>query len=288
MITSSDDYYERYQRSQRQRNFEIAVVVSLLLHFLLGLFFWHNWAFVRHLMDRTSAKTDIATVQTIKIERRPIPPPPAPKTQVVQPKVEPVHTDPVVPQLPVPKALEEPPRPQVHQRSEVTHLALHAPPRAHDPAGSPRRSTQLGEAQLAQLQNEFKQTISQAQAQTAAQQSASTAVASIAVAPKHYAMSFSGIHDSLRHGEGTIGDCKTRQHGSFNYHYYCHYEYMYADGHVEEDTIPWPQIYKVGADPLSVPHATGIQILEPPDGFKPDRPLQPLLRQFFTHEQVAP
>jgi len=288
MITSSDDYYERYQRSQRQRNFEIAVVVSLLLHFLLGLFFWHNWAFVRHLMDRTSAKTDIATVQTIKIERRPIPPPPAPKTQVVQPKVEPVHTDPVVPQLPVPKALEEPPRPQVHQRSEVTHLALHAPPRAHDPAGSPRRSTQLGEAQLAQLQNEFKQTISQAQAQTAAQQSASTAVASIAVAPKHYAMSFSGIHDSLRHGEGTIGDCKTRQHGSFNYHYYCHYEYMYADGHIEEDTIPWPQIYKVGADPLSVPHATGIQILEPPDGFKPDRPLQPLLRQFFTHEQVAP
>jgi len=287
MITSSDDYYERYQRSQRQRNFEIAVVVSLLLHFLLGFIFWHNWAFVRHLMDPASAKTAIATVQTIKIERRPIPPPPAPKPRAVQPKAEPVHMDPVVPQLPVPKALEEPPRPQVHQRSEVTHLALHAPPRAHEPAGSPRRATQLGAAQLAELQNEFKQTISQAQAQTAAQQSASTAVASTAAAPKHYAMSFSGIHDSLRHGEGTIDSCKMQPHGAYNYHYYCHYEYMYADGHVEEDTIPWPQIYPAKNDPLMARHST-VQILDPPADFKPDRPLQPQLRQFFTHERVAP
>lgn len=286
MITSANELYEENERLRRQRNFEFAVVVSVVLHVLLGMFVWHNWAFIRHLADRTH-RDDIAAVQPIRIERRIVVPRPAPKPKAVV-KVEPVHTDPIVPQLPVPKALAEPPRPQVHQRAEVSHLALHAPPREQVPAGSPKRSTAYYDpAALAQLQNQFKQTISQAQAQSTAEQSSSTSVASSAVGMRHYAMTFSGIHDNLRHGEGTIDSCKVQSHGAYNYHYYCHYEYMYADGHVEEDTIPWPQIYPASNDPLMAQHSR-VKILDPPSDYKPDRPLQPLLRQFFTHEEVAP
>ena len=280
MITSSNENYER------QRTFEIAVLASIALHFLLGLLFIQNWALFKKLMDR-APKEEVATVETIKLERRIQPPPRAPKPRVVQPQA-PVHTDPMMPTLPVPKALQEPPRPQTHQRSEVSHLVVHAPPQSHQVAGSRVPGEHYDEAQLAALQNEFKQSIAQAQSRADAQQSASTSGAlAPAVAPKHYAMSFSGIHDNLRHGEGTIDGCTNTPHGKYNYHYYCHYEYMYADGHVEQDTIPWPQIYPSSNDPLMASHSR-VNILPPPADYKPDRPLQPLLQFFFGGPKPAP
>ena len=274
MITSSDD------RSNRQRTFEIAVLASFALHFLLGLFFVNYWHAIAQLVDRGKHET-VATVDTIRIERRIVPPPRKPRVVPPQPQ----HADPVMPALPVPRALQAPPRPQVHQRPEVTHLALHAPPRSREAAGSPKRAVEhFDQSQLAQLQNEFKGAIAQAQAQ---QSAAQTVAAAQPVAPKHYAMSFSGIHENLRHGEGTIDGCRTQNHGKYNYHYYCHYEYMYADGHVEQDTIPWPQIYPADNDPLMATRSR-VSILPPPSDYKPDRDLQPLLRMFFTGEQPAP
>jgi hypothetical protein len=62
---------------------------------------------------------------------------------------------------------------------------------------------------------------------------------------------------------------------------------MYADGHVEQDTIPWPQIYPASSDPLMARHSR-VNILPPPADYKPDRPLQPLLQMFFGGPEPAP
>jgi hypothetical protein len=68
--------------------------------------------------------------------------------------------------------------------------------------------------------------------------------------------------------------------------YYTRYTYMHADGTYEADTIPWPFHYPIGDDPFAR-HDKRIPLQPPPDGYKPDRPLKPILQQFFGGPPVT-
>jgi len=107
--------------------------------------------------------------------------------------------------------------------------------------------------------------------------------------PKHYSMQFNGIHSDLRHGEGYIRPiAPARRVGNFVY-YFTHYEYMYADGHVEQDDIPWEFMFPIRDDPFA--HGffgQKIRLQAPPPGFRPNRQLQPILMQFFGGPEVPP
>lgn len=83
----------------------------------------------------------------------------------------------------------------------------------------------------------------------------------------------------LRPGDGVITVLKSERIGNTMLRW-THYQYMYADGNVESDDIPWPFVYPVKADPF----ARGVHripIEAPPANFKPDRPLKPVLQRFF-------
>jgi hypothetical protein len=97
-------------------------------------------------------------------------------------------------------------------------------------------------------------------------------------------MHFNGIHEGMNPGDGIISYIKRERIGNIVY-YYTHYEYMYGDGHVEEDDIPWPFHYAINDDPF-VRGDRRIPLQPPPPDYKPDRPLKPILMQFFGGPEV--
>jgi hypothetical protein len=90
----------------------------------------------------------------------------------------------------------------------------------------------------------------------------------------------------LQPNEGTITVLKSARVGNTMLRW-THYQYIYADGHVESDDIPWPFVYPVKADPFTRGDGQ-IPIQPPPASFKPDRPLKPILMQFFGGPTVVP
>jgi hypothetical protein len=133
------------------------------------------------------------------------------------------------------------------------------------------------------LNGQFSQAIAQSH-QTLSQANAAMASAPT-VTTKHFQMSFNGIHEGMNPGDGIISVVGVpRRIGNIVY-YYTHYEYMYGDGHVEEDDIPWVFQYAVRDDPFARGDRR-IPIQSPPAGYKPNRPLKPILMQYFGGPQV--
>jgi ABC-type molybdate transport system substrate-binding protein len=96
---------------------------------------------------------------------------------------------------------------------------------------------------------------------------------------------FTGLHDALAPGQGAMTYNSYEPDGNLT-KYWVHYIYRYPDGHVEEDDIPWPFYFPTGNDPFARGDSQ-IPLQPPPKGFKPDRPLKPLLLEYFPGLQVA-
>jgi hypothetical protein len=96
---------------------------------------------------------------------------------------------------------------------------------------------------------------------------------------------FTGLLDALVPGQGAMTYNSYEPAGTMT-KYWVHYIYRYPDGHVEEDDIPWPFYFPTGNDPFARGDSQ-IPLQPPPKGFKPARPLKPLLLEYFPGLQVA-
>jgi hypothetical protein len=99
------------------------------------------------------------------------------------------------------------------------------------------------------------------------------------------AHAFTGLRNAMAPGQGALTYNSYEREGA-TVKYWVHYLYRYPDGHVEEDDIPWPFYFPVANDPFARGDPQ-VPLQPPPKGFKPDRPLKPVLLQYFPGLQVA-
>jgi hypothetical protein len=164
------------------------------------------------------------------------------------------------------------------------------------PASGPRTPPHryYSDEQITQMTDAFSKTIASVH-QDAQSVTAQIAANAHVETIKHYEFHYAGIHEGMNPGDGYINYISKRRSGN-EMIYMTHYIFMYGDGHVEEDDIPWPFIYPIGQDELA--HCDEIHALHPgqycavhlqppPPDYKPDRPLKPVLQQFFGGPPVS-
>jgi hypothetical protein len=281
-------------RARTRRFLLIGLMISLMVHLaggsLYGLF---ARAVVKVLPQLASLqspqlpKSDIIRLEKAQPEDRP-----------VTAAAKPVHKQPPPPP-PAPRVLPVPIVAPVEQHHEIAHLTVHAPrqtvpsrgagyveqPHVVRPAAGPPepKKPQYSQDQLDSLNGQFSQAIA------ASHQSLAQANAAMASAPtvttKHFQMSFNGIHEGMNPGDGIISIIGVGKRVGNVVYYYTHYEYMYGDGHVEEDDIPWVFHYAIRDDPFARGDRR-VPIQPPPADYKPNRQLKPILMQFFGGPQV--
>ena len=262
-------------------------MVSLMVH-LTGGSMWDLFKRAVPPMPEWASKQSeqVAKSETITLEKAQATPAPA---VVAPPK----------PAAPPPPITAEHPRPipvpaPVTNHHEIAHITIHAPkqnapsrgegsaeiPHETRPAGGPKGPKHLAysDAQLAALNGQFSQTIADTK-QTLAQANAAMQTAPVTTM-KHFQMTYSGIHEGMNPGDGIIEPIGVPQHKNGYVYYYTHYEYMYGDGHTEEDDIPWPFIYPERDDPFAR-HDKRVPLQPPPAGYVRTRELKPILMQFF-------
>lgn len=281
-----------HPQQRTRRLLVLAVILSILIH-LLGGALWG--LFVRALAHlpkpvimASLRETPPPNAAIVRIEHRA----PAPARQAHENRVPKIAPRPHPIATPAPSL----PRP----RHEIAHIAAHAPAqpppaRAQAPAQTPRRVRPVALApvpdskpaysdrQLAQLGQDFSKTIAQSRETLAAVQAAEQHAPVTTI--KHYAVAFSGIHAGMNPGDGEIFAISHQRIGNTMW-YYTRYTYMHGDGTYEADSIPWPFHYPIDDDPFAR-HDKRIPLQAPPDGFKPDRPLKPILAQFFGGPTVT-
>jgi hypothetical protein len=272
------------RRSDTRRLLLIGLFVSLIIHLFGGSLLDALSRWLARVMppphlaslQEPQARTDI-----IRLERAI----PTPLPQVPAP-AHPHHA------APPPPAVREAPEPApaiVHH--EIEHIVIHAPhrdlpvrgpstatvPREVSP-GAPKAKTHpyYSDDQLAQMNASFSKTIADSQITIAA---ANAAAARPVVTVKHYEMHFAGIHEGMNPGDGNIWPIKHWFANGENW-YYVHYQYMYGDGRVEEDDVPWPVHYPPRDDPFARGDRR-VPIQGPPPGYQPTRELKPILEAFF-------
>ena len=280
-------------RARTRRFLLIGLMLSLMVHLLGGSLY----GLISHAVVK--AFPQWASLQT----------PPMPKSDIIrlekaQPTAAPVAIakplpKPPPPPPPVTHVQREPvPAPVIHH-PEVAHIVIHAPKQTapsigegvaerapQRPAAGPRspKRPYYSEDQLAQMNGAFSKAISDSH-QTLAQANAAMNTAPV-MTTKHVQMQFTGIHEGMNPGDGiltVIG--KPQRIGNVTW-YYTHYEYMYGDGHVEEDDIPWPFHYGPGEHDPFASHDRRVSIQPPPPDYKPTRPLKPQLMMFFGGPEV--
>jgi hypothetical protein len=282
-------------RRRRARNgLVIAFILSVLVHLAGG----GLWGLFRRALARINPhpifmaslqQTPAPQAETIRLERRPK----AVARQAhehravkVAPHPHPVAT--LTPALPRPR--HEIARPRVHAPaqpppSRSTSLAAQVP-RVTKPvalAPVPDSKPALSDRQLTQLGADFSKTIAQSRETLAGVQAESERAQVITI--KHYTVQFSGIHEGMNPGDGEIFAISKQRIGNTMW-YYTRYTYMHSDGTYEEDAIPWPFHYPIGDDPFAR-HDKRIPLQPPPPDYKPDRPLKPILEQFFGGPPVT-
>lgn len=285
--------FSRPQRRAR-RFLVLAILLSVLIH-IIGGGLWGLFAralarivpkpvFMASLQETPAPKAEI-----IRIER-------APKAVArqahenrvtkVAPRPHPVAT--LTPSLPRPR--HEIARIRIHAPAQAppahaTTIAIDTPRRAKPVALAPVPDAKpaLSDRQIAQLGQDFSKTIAESR-ETLAGVQAQTEHAQVTTI-KHYAVHFSGIHEGMNPGDGEIFAVSKQRIGNTMW-YYTRYTYMHADGTYEADEIPWPFHYPIGDDPFAR-HDKRIPLQPPPDGYKPDRPLKPILQQFFGGPPVT-
>ena len=282
-------------RARTRRFLLIGLMLSLMVHLAGGSLYGLLARAVNRItpwaskQSQTVAKSDI-----IRLEKAQ----PKPAVIAVAPKKPQVKPPPPPP--PSPHVLPQPVIAPVENHHEIAHITVHAPrqtapsrgegvaemPHVVKPAAAPKTPKQqyYSENQIAQLNGQFQQAIDSSH-QTAQQANQAMATAP-QVTTRHYQMNFKGIHEGMNPGDGIISVIGVGDRRGDTIWYFTHYEYMYGDGHVEEDDIPWPFHYPVRDDPFAR-HDRRIPLQAPPADFKLTRQLKPILMQFFGGPQVG-
>jgi hypothetical protein len=281
-------------RARTRRYLLIGLMLSLMVHLaggsLYGLFTRAIARIMPQLASKQSqqiAKSDVVRLEHVQptaapvavAKARPKPPPPPPPTTRIQPT---------------------PITAPVTEHHEIARIVIHAPrqtapsrgegaaemPHVVRPAAGPKTSKQpmYSQNQLDAMNGAFEQSIAQSH-QTLAQANQAMDTAPV-MTSKHFQMNFNGIHEGMNPGDGIISVVGVGDRKGDTIWYFTHYQYMYGDGHVEEDDIPWPFHYPVRDDPFAR-HDRRIPLQPPPADFKPNRPLKPILMQFFGGPQVG-
>jgi hypothetical protein len=275
-------------RVRTRRLLLIGLMLSLMAHLFGGSVFGLLSRAINRIVPLASRQAPPAVKSDIiRLER---PAPTAAPVAIAKP-----HPNPPPPPAPrVAPRVVPAPAPESH---EIVHITVNAPrqtaPSRHQgvaevpdtvpPAAPPEPQRQYySQDQVEQMNGDFAKAIAESH-QTLADANAAMATTPV-VTTRHFAMHFNGIHEGLNPGDGVITALKEQRIGNQMY-YWTHYEYMYGDGRVEEDDIPWPFHYPINDDPFAR-HDRRIPLQAPPDGYKPDRPLKPILMQFFGGPQV--
>lgn len=286
-----------------RRTIDVALAISILLHFLLGGFVFVHLPAVTKMMERLTKepKKDekmVALSTTITIEKRTTPravPPAKPQPQrphvrpqqQVQPQVARAPRPAVVPQQqPVPK-----PAPSELARI-VPHAKEHVAPRKPEQVArimAPRANPNpmLSQQQLAQMQQAFAQTIAAARAANDPTRVSASAAPSTM---KHAHLDIAGINDLMRHGEGILTPQKSYfanvDGDSKGICYYVNYSINFSNGAFDSGPVYWPICYQRKSDPFwnNWQH---FPLPGPPPGWQPSAAewaviaQHPLLRLYF-------
>lgn len=218
----------------------------------------------------------VVAVAPPAVKKQPPPPPPPQPLVAPRPIVAPRESHPELAHINV----HAPSQTKPSRGQSVAQVPEEEPPAA--PPSQPKRQYYSDE-QLAALNGSFQQQI-QASHQTLAQANAAMETAPV-ITSKHFQMTFNGIHEGMSPGDGIISLVAPGERRGNQVWYWTHYEYMYPDGHVEEDDIPWQFHYPIHDDPFARGDRR-VPLQPPPAGFTPNRPLKPILMQFFGGPQV--
>ena len=279
-------------RARTRRYLLIGLMLSLMVHLAGGSLYGLLTRVINRVMPQLASK-----------QSQPVPKSDIIRLEKAQPTAAPVaaakpQPKPPPPPPPAPHVEPHPIVAPVEEHHELAHITVHAPrqtapsrgegvaeiPHVVRPAAAPKTPKQpyYSEDQIAQMNGAFAQSISSSH-QTLAQANAAMDTAPT-MTTKHFEMHFNGIHEGMNPGDGIITYIKYERRGDTMW-YWTHYEYMYGDGHVEEDDIPWPFHYPIRDDPFAR-HDRRIPLQPPPADYKPNRPLKPILMQFFGGPQV--
>ena len=278
MITTSEGW-------RSERVFRFTLLVSVLLHLIVGVFAFHTFDMVaRMLAVHDKSKDEIVTISSaITIAKKPKPVPvsrpvrpqrPTPRVQP-QPRVAPQPQQVAqLPKLELPKPVFAPPTPARHELAKVVAHGSPQPPRtataspapvvqappkkepqqvalAQRPSQAQPRSVSapMSQERLAQIERELAQTIAQARG---AHDPLRAVPHETPAAPKHYRIQMEGETGDLRHGEGYYYPVQSWRAEGYDY-YYVAYEFTYADGLYETGNVPWPIRFSPRADPFAHP-----------------------------------
>jgi hypothetical protein len=278
-------------RPDTRRLLIAGVLLSVLLH-LFGGWLWEvlqQTPIVRAMTGLPPAErekraaTDIITI--VKA-----PPPRA------HPKVAPPPRAHFVELKPVAHALE--PRPIVRRPTELVHVVASAArtqptqrsggrpenvPQPHAQTAerpSPQHDrSQLTSEQIAKLESQFSQTIA------STRQDVATTVSQVQepVAGQRHL-----IAEGLTPGQGYMRSIDYERIDRIHIKHYVHYTYMYPDGHIEEDDIPWPFIFAIRDDPFLDRRQPVMHMQLPPPNFHPTRQLTPIEQEAYNAAQALP
>jgi hypothetical protein len=271
------------------------LIAGLILSVLLHLFGGWLWELLRRTpiltamtglppaeRDKKTAATDVITI--VKVPPKP------------QPKVAPPPRAHFAELKPIAHAVE--PRPVVHPPVELVHVVAHAPRAqpAHPSGGRPdavpqphaqtaerpsphHDRSQLSADQIAKLESQFSQTI----ASTREDVSATVSRVQEPVAGQRHL-----IADGLTPGQGYMRSIDYERIDRTHIKHYVHYTYMYPDGHIEEDDIPWPFFFAIRDDPFLDRRQPVMHMQLPPPSFHPTRPLTPIEQEAYNAAQGLP
>ena len=271
------------ERPRTGRILEIAIVVSILLHLLLGGFFTGHHPLLAKLLPRiqpTPERRDMAALSTaVTIEKR-IRPRVAPPQKPVPPQPQVV---PRVAAVPVPQAAVAPRR-----REEIAKIVPRATPMQVARIAPPRAPAQkLSQQQIAAMEQRFAQTIAMARAandptRVPPQESSSTM--------KRAHLDIAGVDELMRRGEGILTPkdwfVAKNSAGDSVTCYYVDYQIQFSDGGFDQGPVYWPICYRAREDPFRL-HWRGFPLPGPPVGWQPNAnqlsviAAHPLLRLYF-------
>jgi hypothetical protein len=270
------------------------LIAGLLLSVLLHLFGGLLWSFlqrtpiVRKMFSGDPAikrEQKVATAETIVIERATSPkaqPKPAPPPRAHFAELKPVAQAPK-------------PRPVVRPPAELAHIDARAPnaqPVEHGggrPENVPQPHAQTAERpspqhdrsrltsdQIAKLESQFSQTIASTREDV-------SSIVQKAAEPIHAIANYNGLHP----GDGYIRPLSRQRIDRTHVQYYVHYTYLYPDGHLEQDDVPWPCIFTDATDPFRDNREKRMPMPPPPPGYRPDRDLTPQEQSTYNAAQAA-
>jgi hypothetical protein len=190
------------------------------------------------------------------------------------------------------------PRPIVRPPTELVHIVARAPrsqpaersggvpesvPQPHAQTvqrPSPHRDrAALSQAEIDKLNAQFSATIK------STHQDLSAAVSQVqepVTGQRHL------IAEGLTPGQGYMRSIDFERIDRTHIRHYVHYTYMYPDGHIEEDDIPWPFIFTIRDDPFFDRREPDMHMQLPPPSFRPTRPLTPIEQEAYNAAQGLP